>query len=148
MLPTLLENRGPRPMHARLVLAPVTMKLVLELHRPSSPTVTPHSTVPALPNTRGKALVGREVSADVPSGAINAVKGAPAEKAKRKPKKKGWKGWALVYYDDDGNVIEERLRDETPQDERFMTSLLPETRPSRGACRCQGGYDGSYRRKE
>jgi hypothetical protein len=115
---------------------------------PSSLSVTPHSTGTALPNAKGKALVGREVSADVPSGAITAVKAAPAEKAKRKPKKKGWKGWALVYYDDDGNVIEERLRDETPQDERFMTSLLPETRPSRGACRCQGGYDGSYRRKE
>ncbi|RSH94158.1 hypothetical protein EHS25_003961 [Saitozyma podzolica] len=26
----------------------------------------------------------------------------------------------MVYYDDDGNVIEERLRDETPPDERFM----------------------------
>ena len=35
----------------------------------------------------------------------------------------------MVYYDDDGNVIEERLRDETPPDERFMTSLQPETRP-------------------
>jgi hypothetical protein len=77
--------------------------------------------------------VGREASADVPSGALNAVEGAPAEKPKRKPKKKGWKGWAMVYYDDDGNVIEERLRDETPPDERSMTSLLPETRSSRGA---------------
>jgi hypothetical protein len=111
--------------------------------------VTPHSNAPAPPNTRGKALVGREASADVPSDAINAVKGAPAEKAKRKPKKKGWKGWAVVYYDDGGNVIEERLRDETPPDERFMASLLPETRPSRGACRRQGDcHDGLYRRKE
>jgi hypothetical protein len=100
---------------------------------PSSLSVTPHSTAPALPNTKGKTSVGREASADVPSGALNAVEGAPAEKPKRKPKKKGWKGWAMVYYDDNGNVIEERLRDETPPDERSMTSLLPETRSSRGA---------------
>jgi hypothetical protein len=42
------------------------------------------------------------------------VEGSPAEKPKRKLKKKSWKGWAMVYHDDDGNVIEERLRDETP----------------------------------
>jgi hypothetical protein len=55
----------------------------------------------------------------------------------------------MVYYDDDGNVIEERLRDETPPDERSTTSLLLETRPSRGACRRQAGcHDVSYRRKE
>ncbi|GFZ49918.1 hypothetical protein JCM24511_07321 [Saitozyma sp. JCM 24511] len=100
---------------------------------PSSLSVTPHSTAPALPNTKGKALVGREASADAPGGARNVVKGAPAEKAKRRPKKKGWKGWAMVYYDDDGNVIEERPRDETPPDDRFMTPLLPEERQSRGS---------------
>jgi hypothetical protein len=33
------------------------------------------------------------------------VEAAPAEKLKPKPKKKGWKGWAMVYYDDNGNVI-------------------------------------------
>ncbi|RSH82997.1 hypothetical protein EHS25_005707 [Saitozyma podzolica] len=116
---------------------------------PSSLSVTPHSTTPALPNPKDKALVGREEWADVPSGAIAAVKGAPAEKAKRKPKKKGWKGWAMVYYDDDGNVIEERLRDETPPDERSMISLLPDMMPSRGAgCRQGGCHDGSHRRKE
>jgi hypothetical protein len=116
---------------------------------PSSLSVTPHSAAPALPNTKGKTPVGREASGDVPRGAINSVEGAPAEKPKRKPKKKGWKGWAMVYYDDDGNVIEERLRDETPPVERSMTSLLPETRSSRGACRRQGGcHDVSYRRKE
>jgi hypothetical protein len=31
------------------------------------------------------------------------------ERPKCKRKKKRWKGWATVYYADDGNVIEERL---------------------------------------
>jgi hypothetical protein len=115
----------------------------------SSRSVTPRSTASILPNTNGKAPAGREAPADVPSGATNAAEGAPAEKQKRKPKKKGWKGYAMVYYDDDGNVIEERLRDETLPNERSTISILPEARPSRGACRHQGGgCDGSYRREE
>jgi hypothetical protein len=36
---------------------------------------------------------------------------------KRKKKKPGWKGYAMQYLDDDGEVLEERLRDETPPKE-------------------------------
>jgi hypothetical protein len=94
---------------------------------PSSRCGTPRSTASALPNTNGKPPAGREASADVPGGATSAVEGATAEKPKRKPKEKGWKGWAMVYYDDEGIVIEERLRGETPTDER--PSIPP---PARG----------------
>jgi hypothetical protein len=62
------------------------------------------------------------------------VEGATgADKPQRKPKKKGWKGWAMVYYDDDGNVLEERMRDETPPEDRSTLSPAPELRVSRGA---------------
>jgi hypothetical protein len=115
----------------------------------SSRSVMPRSTASALPNTNGKAPAGREAPGDVPSGTTNAAEGARAEKQEGKPKKKGWKGYAMVYYDDDGNVIEERLRNETPPDERSTISTLPEARPSRGACRRQGGgCEGWYRRGE
>jgi hypothetical protein len=65
---------------------------------PSSLSVTPHSTAPALPNTKGKAPVGREASGDVPSGSMNAVEGAPAEKAKRSPRRKVGKAgrWCIM----------------------------------------------------
>ena len=36
----------------------------------------------------------------------------------KKRKKKGWKGWALVIEDDDGNVLEVRDRGESPETAR------------------------------
>jgi hypothetical protein len=68
--------------------------------------------------------------------------GAGSEKPKRKPKKKGWKGWAMLYYDDDGNVIQERMRDETPPEERSTVSPPPDVRQSRGASMLQYWMNG------
>ena len=38
-------------------------------------------------------------------------------KPKPKKKKKGWKGWALVIEDDDGNVLEVRDGGDMPDEE-------------------------------
>lgn len=58
-------------------------------------------------------------SSEVMSGAESSV-GAGGEKPK-KGKKKGWKGWALVVEDEEGNVIEVRDRGESPSGHRELS---------------------------
>lgn len=64
---------------------------------------------------------------------------SPSGEAETQAQEERLERLAMVYYDDDGNVIEERLRNETPPDERPTICPLPEARPSRGACRREGG---------
>lgn len=56
---------------------------------------------------------------------------------KRKKKKPGWKGYAMQYLDDDGEVLEERLRDETPPREGEVqvtaANVVPATAPASNA---------------
>ena len=57
---------------------------------------------------------------------------AGGEKITKKGKKKGWKGWALVLEDEEGNVIEVRNRGESPPKHTEPTPGL-----SRGeSCSC------------
>lgn len=70
---------------------------------------TPTTTIIPLPNLAGSS------SSDIGAGKGN-VNGNALKKEKKR--KKGWKGYAMQYLDDDGNVIEERPRDETPPEER------------------------------
>lgn len=69
------------------------------------------------------------VSAELRGGSAT-----PAEvKAKPKKKKKGWKGWALVIEDDDGNVLEVRDRGESPdKEEEGEVIQAGSVGPSRG----------------
>ena len=58
------------------------------------------------------------------SGAESVLTG---EKRGKKGKKRGWKGWALVLEDEDGNVIDVRDGGESPPDREH-----PSPQPSRG----------------
>ena len=63
----------------------------------------------------------------MPSGgeSLGGVVGGPMRLRKRK--KKGWKGWAVVVEDEEGNVIEVRDRGESPP-----KVAEPSSEPSRG----------------
>lgn len=70
--------------------------------RPSSPLAPPRSVISA-------------VSADSRADSVDSTTiETGLTKTGRKPKKKGWKGYAMQYFDEDGKMIEERKRDETP----------------------------------
>ena len=152
--------------HSRLALS--LQKGDTEMHRPR--TQSPSGTTPAFrpsqsslgggsrsrpslnsPNTTRNGLqeghVGRAGSLDGTgatygegAGSGESGGGGDRDKQKKKTKKKGWKGWAMIYYDEDGNVVEERPRDETPPEERETVSPAAESQQSRGTSMSKG-YD-------
>lgn len=73
--------------------------------RPRSPTL----------NARPRSSSAR-ASAGPADGQSSDAGGGKSSKLK-KPRKKGWKGYSMQYIDTDGNIIEERPRDETPPEE-------------------------------
>lgn len=62
------------------------------------------------------------------NGSVIGEAGGDAEVKPKKKKKKGWKGWALVIEDDDGNVLEVRDRGESPEAARKAAIANKEAR--------------------
>ena len=57
-------------------------------------------------------------AADANANGSGSGSGDAAGAKPKKKKKKGWKGWALVLEDEEGNVIEVRDRGESPETEK------------------------------
>jgi hypothetical protein len=67
------------------------------------------------------------ISAEGRAGSVVPEGGAGEGEVKpKKKKKKGWKGWALVIEDDDGNVLEVRERGESPEAARKAAEAVEE----------------------
>lgn len=106
-------------------LAPISTASTVHTNNPTRPRS------PAI-NAPGSASRQRAVSAkprastphtdamhaSTGGGGSSSDAGASKKDKEKKPRKKGWKGYAMQYFDDDGNLVEERMRDETPPEEK------------------------------